>query len=92
MPATLLVKIAVSCAAIPTVRSGHLIANDRANDSADYGAFGLVAPSGDYIAQHAACACANNSANNPAIAVAPATVILRRGDRRGENSKRKACE
>jgi hypothetical protein len=92
MPAALFVKIAVSCAAITTVRSGHLITNDRANDSADYGAFSLVATSGDYIPQYAACASPNHCTNDTATSVTATTVILRKSDRRGENSKRKACE
>ena len=91
MPAALFVIIAVSRAAVATVRFGHLIANDRTDDRADYGGFGLVATPSNHIAKHAACACANDCTNDTAIAVTATTIVLRRGHSRGEGSKRNTC-
>jgi hypothetical protein len=69
------------------VRFGNLIADHCTNDSANNGTFGLVATPGNHIAKHTACACANDCTNDAAIAIPSATIILRRGNDGGENSK-----
>jgi hypothetical protein len=65
-----------------------LIAYNCANDSTDNGAFGLVATPSNHIAKHAACVCSNGRADDAAIPITSATIILRGGNGKGEHGKR----
>jgi hypothetical protein len=83
-PAVVAIIIAGSGAAIAKVRFENLIAYNCANDSTVNGTFGLVATPSNHIAMHAACVYSNGGADDAAIPITSATIILRGGNGKGD--------